>query len=81
MTEEEKIHVTQEHADAFLRSLWPCGEMNHLSNHTRSFLEGLCGMVPKYLRYNDLSKIDTECAQRLSGVLYALADYIAQGRK
>lgn len=78
---EDKIHITQEHADAFLRSLWPCGEMNHLSSHTRSFLEGLCGEVPKNLRYNNLSEYDTEIANKLSGVLYALADYIAQGRK
>lgn len=81
MMEEEKIHVTQEHADAFLKSLWPCGEMSHLSNHTRSFLEGLCGRVPQGLRYNDLSKSDTEASKKLSGVLYALADYIEQGRR
>lgn len=77
---EYKIHVTKEHAKAFLRSLWPCGEMTHLSNHTRSFLEGLCGEVPQCLRYNDDSKHDTEKAVRLSGVLHALADYIEQGR-
>lgn len=81
MIKYDKIHITQEHADAFLRSLWPCGEMNHLSNHTRSFLEGLCGHVPQGLRCNDLSKYDLESAERLSGVLYALADYISQGRK
>jgi hypothetical protein len=71
--------VTHTQAQKFLESLYPCGEMTHLSNHTRSFFEGLIGEVPRGLRYNNFSHADITNAENMAFALRELANRIEEG--
>lgn len=61
--------MTKEQADAFLRALWPAGEMDYLSSHARTYLEAHVGHVPRSLPYTRTQTNDIEACQSLGGVL------------
>lgn len=72
--------VSRDHAQAFLDSLWPCGDMAHLATHPRSFLAGAIGKVPQNLvsqKWGDDSAKAASAA--LVKELRDLADAIERG--
>ena len=73
----ETLTLSKDQANAFLRSLWPEGDMSFLSNHARTFFEALIGDVP---RPQIIPSDDPSPEQvRLAFVLRALADRLENG--
>jgi len=71
------MDITKEHAQAFLDSLWPCGDNAHLANHTRSYLSGLIGVVPTILP----NSYSAEYCKRLADALIGIAEHLLEEPK
>lgn len=72
--------VSRDHAQAFLDSLWPCGDMAHLATHPRTFLSGAIGKVPQSLVSQKWGDEDSKAASAaLVTELRELADAIERG--
>lgn len=72
--------ITVNQAQAFLNSLWPCGEHSHLSSHTRTYLEALVGFVPTQI-YNNSTDIHGQSALKMADVLVQIAERIKENVK